>query len=117
MHGKGCRLAVWLACLHAHAGHTDGLRPHALQRCAFAPPAVGPDARARARMAPAEPRGLFRLRVPAAADGGRARRVGSGGSADRLQHPKLPRLRMYGPLMEVGYKVCCLGMRGAGKSE
>ena len=92
-------LAVLLACLHVHAGLTDGHGPRTpvLRPACFAPPAAVP--RPNARLAPAEP-----VRAPR----GLARGLEGRGSVcgmHRLRHPKLPRLGMYGPLMEVGYKV------------
>ena len=96
MHTQKYGLAVWLACLHVHAGLTDGHGPRTpvLRPACFAQPHAEP--RPNARLAPAEP-----VRAPR----GLARGLDCRGSVHRLRHPKLPRLGMYGPLMEVGYKV------------
>lgn len=100
MHTQKYGLAVWLACLHVHAGLTDGHGPRTpvLRPACFAPPAAMNAGRGtpNARLAPAEP-----VRAPR----GLARGLDDRGSVHRLRHPKLPRLGMYGPLMEVGYKV------------
>lgn len=92
-------LVVWLACLHVHVGLTDGHGPRTsvLRLACFAPPAAVPGARPKAFLEPARRQRATR---------GIARGLHGMGSVYRLRHSKLPRLRMYGPLMEVGYKVC-----------